>query len=146
MATRPVMIVGVDGSSAARDALDAAAKLARATDASLVAVHVAHLSGVLHVAPVTGSAALHAATELTADDVHVECELVLAAKDIRWTFEARHGDAATELRRAADEHDAACIVVGRHHHGLVARLLAGSVADRLVHEAQRPVVVVPPER
>jgi nucleotide-binding universal stress UspA family protein len=146
MGTRPVMIVGVDGSPAARDALGAAADLARVTQAFLVAVHVAHVPGVLHVAPASGSGSLHAATELTADEAHVDCELVLAGRDVAWTFEARHGDAATELRRAADDHDAACIVIGRHRHGLVSRLLLGSVGDRLVHHAQRPVVVVPAER
>lgn len=146
MPTRPVLIVGVDGSSAARGALRAAGELARAADACLVAVHVAHLPGALHVAPVSGSGALHAATELTADEVHVDCELVLAGKGVPWTFEARHGDAATELRRVADDHDAACIVVGRHPHWLVTRMFGVSVADRLVHAAQRPVVVVPPER
>lgn len=144
MPTHPVLIVGVDGSSAARKALWAAAELARATDASLVAVHVGDFPEALHVAPISGAGALQAATELAADAVHVDCELVLAGQDVPWTFEARRGDAAHELGRAAEDHDAACIVVGRHPHGLVTRVFGGSVADRLVRSAQRPVVVVPP--
>lgn len=110
-----------------------------------MAVHVAHVPGALDVAPVSGAGTLHAATVLTADEVHVDCEVALADQEVPWTFETRRGDPATELRRAADDHDAACIVVGHHRHGLVTRLLMGSVADRLVHDAPRPIIVVPPE-
>jgi nucleotide-binding universal stress UspA family protein len=74
----------------------------------------------------------------------LDCELVLAGHDIAWSFERRQGDAATELLRAADDHDATCVVVGRHGHRLITRVLMGSVTDRLVHHADRPVLVVPP--
>ncbi|MDP1818322.1 MAG: universal stress protein [Acidimicrobiales bacterium] len=144
MATHPVLIVGVDGSPAARHALGTAAKLAVASGACLVAVHVRQVPAIVYAAPVTGAGELAAANELAADHAHIDCELVLAGHDISWTFETRHGDAATELQRAADDHDAACIVVGRHGHRLVTRVLTGSVTGRLVHHAHRPVLVVPP--
>lgn len=146
MTTPPVVIVGVDGSPAARDALAVAAELAAATGASLVAVHVEHVPAAVYAAPAHGIGSLTAANDLAADHAHFDCELVLAGQSIPWTFETRHGKTAAELQRAADEHDAACIVVGRHRHGFVTRVLTGSVTERLVHCADRPVLVVPPQR
>lgn len=143
MATRPVLIVGVDGTPASRHALAAAADLAATTGAALIAVHVARLPAAVHAAPVTAAGELAAANDLAADHAHFDCELLLAGHDIAWTFQARHGDAATELQRAADDHDAAFIVVGQHRHRLVTRMLMRSVTDRLVHHAHRPVLVVP---
>ena len=52
--------------------------------------------------------------------------------------------AALALRRVADEHCAALIVVGCHGRGKVANVLLGSVAIQLAADAQCPVVVLPP--
>lgn len=144
MAARPVLVVGVDGSAAARHALNAAAELAAATAASLVAVHVMRVPVAAYVAPAAGAGELAVANELAADHAHFDCEPTLAGHDVPWTFETRHGDPATELQHAADAHAAACVVVGRHGHRLVTRVLTGSITDRLVHHAHRPVLVVPP--
>ncbi len=141
-----VLVVGVDGSPGGRHALAAAADLGAATGARLVAVHVEHVPAAVYAAPTIATGALAVANDLAADHAHVDCELALAGHDIAWTFETRHGDPATELQRAGDDHDAACIVVGRHGHRLLARVLTGSVTDRLVHHAHRPVLVVPPPR
>src|SRR3954468_5879412 len=64
-----------------------------------------------------------------------------------WEFRRLWGSPAQALQRAAEELDASLIVVGtraggRAHH--LEERLAGSVADRLVHRQQRPIVVVPP--
>lgn len=56
--------------------------------------------------------------------------------------DTRHGEVVTEICRAADEHDAAVIVVGSRDKGLLGRLLEPSVADGVVHRAHRPVLVV----
>lgn len=146
MTSPPVVIVGVDGSPAARDALAVAARLAAATGGSLVAVHVEHIPAAVYATPVHGSGSLTAANDLAADHAHFDCELILAGQNIPWTFETRHGKVAAELQHAADDHDAACIVVGRQSHRFVARALTGSVTKLLVHRADRPVLVVPPQR
>lgn len=140
----PVIVVGVDGSDASAAALATAARLAADTGHGIVAVHVAHLPGLVAATP----EALAAGTALTADDelagrCQLDCELALAGTGIAWAFEVRYGDPATELARAGNDHDA-CIVVGRHGHRFLGRVLLGSVADRLVHHASCPVLVVPP--
>jgi nucleotide-binding universal stress UspA family protein len=53
------------------------------------------------------------------------------------------GDAATEIGKEAARLRADFIVIGTHGHGLVARLLMGSVADKVVRHAERPVLLVP---
>jgi nucleotide-binding universal stress UspA family protein len=55
------------------------------------------------------------------------------------------GKIAPTILRIADEQDAALIVLGAGAHGRLGGLL-GSVAARVVHQAQRPVLVVPAPR
>ncbi len=59
---------------------------------------------------------------------------------------AEVGDPVEAIRQAAIDHRVSLIVVGSHHRGLLSRLIHGSVADDLVHEAPCPVLVVGPER
>ena len=55
---------------------------------------------------------------------------------------ATHHNAAVEIARFADEHDAEAIVCGSRGQGAVAGTLTGSVAMRLPHFAVCPVIVV----
>ena len=59
-----------------------------------------------------------------------------------WRFEVRAGDPAEDLERAAGERQADLLVVGGRGHTVVHRRLLGSVANRLLHQADRPVLVV----
>jgi nucleotide-binding universal stress UspA family protein len=56
---------------------------------------------------------------------------------------AESGDPAHRICQAADEHDVDLIVVGAHHKGVLRRLVDPSVSLEVVHEAHRPVLVVP---
>ncbi|HXT17506.1 MAG TPA: universal stress protein [Gemmatimonadaceae bacterium] len=53
-------------------------------------------------------------------------------------------DVAATLLHDLETHDAAFVVVATNAAGPVGRAIQGSVADRLVRESPRPVVVVPP--
>lgn len=53
------------------------------------------------------------------------------------------GDPAQEIVAAAAALGAAMIVMGTHGHGLAARLVMGSVADKVLRHADRPVLIVP---
>jgi nucleotide-binding universal stress UspA family protein len=53
------------------------------------------------------------------------------------------GDPASVLLRIAENLGADVLVVGRRGSSLVERLMLGSVADRLAHEATCPVLIVP---
>lgn len=72
---------------------------------------------------------------------------VLSDRGVAWHYEARRGDPADELCRAADEQDALLIVVGTRGEGLrvvVPRLLEPSVSHTVIRHQHRPVLVVPP--
>ena len=129
MSNRPVLIVGVDGGAGARHALGVAAELAGATGAALVAVHVAQVPAAVHMASGSAAAALVSAIDLAADHAHFDCELILAGRDVPWTFEARHGDTVTELLRAAEDHEACYTIVGRRRRVVVTRMLTRSVTE-----------------
>ncbi|MCZ7605404.1 MAG: universal stress protein [Planctomycetota bacterium] len=51
------------------------------------------------------------------------------------------GSPAREIADHAKRHKADLIVIGTHGHGAVARFFLGSVADRVVHESDCPVIV-----
>lgn len=53
------------------------------------------------------------------------------------------GDPVAAIVRAADEHHADVIVVGRHQRGWFAKLLEGSTSEDLVKHSDVPVLVVP---
>lgn len=55
------------------------------------------------------------------------------------------GDVAERIAAAAEEQDVDVIVVGSHTKGFLRRLVDPSVADRVVHTAHRPVLVVATE-
>ncbi len=53
------------------------------------------------------------------------------------------GDPASMIIAVCEDRDADLLVVGRRGAGLVERLIIGSVADRLAHDAPCPVMIVP---
>ena len=62
--------------------------------------------------------------------------------DLRQT--AHSGDAADEVLRVAQEVDASVIVIGLRKRSAVGKLLMGSVAQRILLDADRPVLAVKP--
>ena len=138
------IVVGVDGSERSLAALAAAVRLAAATGNRVVAVHVVHAHSPGTAAPVSGAGAIAVADDEATDRCHMDCELVLAGADVDWQFEARHGDPVTELARAAADHDAICVTIGR---SLRRRTIRGSrsTMKHLVHRCDRPVLIVPSE-
>jgi nucleotide-binding universal stress UspA family protein len=95
---------------------------------------------------------LHPAT-LDADDQAIVLGLAGAVRselgdgvDRPWTLRVLAGDPVHALTRLAEEVDARLLVVGAHPRGFghaIEGWLSGSVAARLAHEQDRPVVVVP---
>src|SRR6185503_4001208 len=54
------------------------------------------------------------------------------------------GDVVGTILQAIEEGDVACVVMATRAAGAIGRAIHGSVADRLVRESARPVVLVPP--
>ena len=123
------IVVGTDGSDHAQAAVDAAAELASATQASVEVV------GVHRFLPLDRAdlqQAVHdAATTLRDRGLHVEEHV-------------RRGDPALVLSDVADEQHARLIVVGAGERGKMARRLVGSVADFVAERAPCDVLIVRP--
>jgi nucleotide-binding universal stress UspA family protein len=69
----------------------------------------------------------------------------LRAAGVTHTSVLRLGRPGSELRAAAQEEDASLLVLGMSTRGTLTELLFGSSTRAVLHEAHRPVVVVPPD-
>lgn len=140
------IVIGFDGTVGSHAALFAAIELARATARDVVVVHVEHTPPIAAAGTAIGlgAGAMVQAEEAFAEVCRQNSADILDAANVRWTFEARKGNPADELTDAAAEHAASYIVVGRHGHHRLGRLLAGSVSQRLLHTARHPLLVIPP--
>ena len=134
------ILVAFDGSEAGRRALDWAARLAK--DEADSRVSVIGVAASLEAAPPIadavdpGSSLEKHRTELA------EAAGKLAAAGIPSDTLLKVGNPAEEIITAGDEGDFDMIVIGRTGaHGAI-RFLVGSVSDRVVRHANRPVMVV----
>ena len=135
------ILVAVDDSEPARWALDEAVRLAESLDARVSLVHV------IDVAPVL-------AAEFTFDDARNRPALVQAARELLRGLAARvpaerlgeqilrEGNAEKQIVAAAQDSCADLLVIGTHAHGLLGRVLLGSVAEAVVRHSICPVVTV----
>lgn len=154
------IVVGVDGSDRATHAVWWAVGEAgrRGCPVTLVRAHpvpmptVGYGWGPTVVPGSTVAATTHGPAMLLGDDrvrQHVEEALAVLADEVRAKApgpsvhtEVRDGRASEALRTAADEHDARLVVVGATGLSALPRAVLGSTAAELVHDADRPVVVV----
>jgi nucleotide-binding universal stress UspA family protein len=58
-------------------------------------------------------------------------------------IEVLHGNAVAEILKSADRLDADVIVMGTHGKGLLVHTFLGSVAEKVLQKAKRPVFVIP---
>jgi nucleotide-binding universal stress UspA family protein len=130
-------VVGYDGTEGARTALDVAVGLAAELSDGLVAVFaytVSRLGGEVRdyadAIREHGRGVLEEARRI-GREAGLEIELVM-----------RELPSAEALIAVADEHDARMIVVGSYGERPLRSALVGSTPTRLLHLAERPVLVV----
>jgi nucleotide-binding universal stress UspA family protein len=137
------IVVGVDGSEGALEALRFAIEEARARGASMAAINAWHVPPMAYGAgfvPTTVDfegyrTIAHSALERSLEEVDA------AGSGISVTTHVSEGQPAEVLLEAA--RDAALLVVGSRGLGGFRGLLLGSVSQQCVHHAPCPVVVVP---
>ena len=129
------IILGYDGSEAARRALDRVAELANGGSVTVVAA--------VHVMPQFG----RAPSQIDPDEIDErrrelhEAKAALEAKGIEAHAVEAHGDPAEAIIEAAEK-GADLVVVGTRGANLASRVLLGSVSTKVVHEAPCDVLVV----
>ena len=137
------ILVATDGSVSSAEAVQFGVELASEHEAELIFVHVVPA---LDVVPATGfglcGAFPHEPTgadrALLEDAASVAMEHGIVA-----TTALLRGDTVDEIVAYADTRDVDAIVVGSRGQGGVTAALLGSVSRGVLHEARRPVVVVP---
>lgn len=145
MSTSKRLLVATDFSGTSQEALRVARDMALALGARVQLLHViadpARLPWTIDAGP--------AIVELE-DSWRQQAERSLQqARDTagflpeRTEMAVAMGDPAREIVAAAAALHADLIVLGTHGHGLVARLVMGSVADKVLRHADRPVLIVP---
>lgn len=129
------ILIGFDGSDQARDALALARLLGRASGARLVAACV--------YPPVTLLARPDLADWQAAVRKGAEDSLAAVGDDAVERRVIESQSAARGLHDAAEEIEADLVVVGSCHRSRLGRVLAGSVAERLLHGAPCAVALAP---
>ncbi len=140
-----VIVVATDGSEQSVRAANVAAAIARHNGARLFIVTVVRPPegwwGIVGSPPPAESLG-----NALADAQRAVLEKTIAAIDLSGVdHEAVEevGDPANQLATFAEANEADLLVIGQRGAGLVERIMVGSVADRVVHIAKRPVLVVP---
>lgn len=131
------IVVGYDGSDGGHAALDEAIKVAGELGGSILVVYAYEkiLSG--------GELAdLDAAVQARGDALLAEAGAHAAERGITCKTQYVEGRPADALVAAADAADARFIVVGSYGERPLKGALVGSTPYRLIHLAERPVIVV----
>jgi nucleotide-binding universal stress UspA family protein len=141
------ILVSFDESEPAERALQRAADLAEALDATLVVAAIAVPpvpGGIDAVFPGTSERfASEATEELDLADQHLDhARRRLEGRAVRVDFVSDAGAPAERILELADERDADLIVVGIEEAGLLERLLEGSTADDVARRTRRDVLIV----
>lgn len=140
-----VIVVGVDGSDSSIDATRVAVDLARARSAKLYVVTVVRPPegwwGIVGSPPTA-----EALGDTLSDAQRDVLDRALRAVDlsgIDYETQEEIGEPSSRLIGICENVDADILVVGRRGAGLFRRMVVGSVANHVVHEAPCPVLVVP---
>lgn len=140
-----IVVVGVDGSDPSIDAARTAALVALRADAKLLIVTaVRNPEGWWGVvgSPPPAEAMANAMAEAQKEVL----DTTVAALDldgVEWDTSEEIGDPPAALVNFCAATDADLLVVGRRGAGLIHRMVLGSVADRVAHDAPCPVLIVP---
>jgi nucleotide-binding universal stress UspA family protein len=132
--------LAVDGSKYSEKAVELAKQLASAGSDEVVVTHVTELLPArFQTYPGLDSELDQEAMELTKGYV---AELEGAGIKARAELQsAQYGGVARVLTNLAEDLDAGLIVMGSHGRGDLTALLLGSVAHKVLHLSQRPVLI-----
>jgi nucleotide-binding universal stress UspA family protein len=137
------IVVGVDGSSAGKHALEWTARMAKTLHAQVIAVYALDLPVALpdpYAIPFYLDDKWRAG--LQSDFENKWCRPLKTAK-VPYRTILEEGRPASVILDVAQREKAELIVVGRRGRGEVAELLLGSVSHEVVLHSKRPVLLVP---
>ncbi|MCQ6271050.1 universal stress protein [Pseudarthrobacter sp. R1] len=148
------IIVGVEWNFS-EHLIRTAASLAASLEEHLICAFVDPASYLTEWAPVHQRAALsldpinNEEAEFPSEQLQQKLQAILGSPGQTWSIRVLNGDVCKALSRLAENADASLLVVGAGRPGSLAwldRVLEGSVSATLIHQQQRPVLIVPEPR
>jgi len=135
------ILVAVDASPAALQAVECARKLAKLTDATVLLVHAyPKVHGYLGEPNLSEAIANHVAKARELVEPLAES---LEADGVKTIVEILEGPPTDAILRVADARNVDLIVMGARGLGSVSSLLLGSVSQKVMAHATCPVLLVP---
>jgi nucleotide-binding universal stress UspA family protein len=126
------ILIAIDGSKSADKALQHAATLAKATDATKISLVYVAESGLFKLNP-------EAAKQI---GKHILARAARKVKDMKVDQKTGSGDPARVITDVAEKEDYDVIVMGNKGRGGVKRFLLGSVSDHVLHYSNHAVFIV----
>jgi nucleotide-binding universal stress UspA family protein len=141
------VVLASDGSEHARHAAAFAGRFPLPEGAEVVLLHVVRPHTMRSLLPAHREGHVDAATEIDRRQREAAEALLAAARTelgerIPVQTTIRDGDPATEILRCAADHKADLVIAGARGVSLIQGLITGSVADRLLKEAECSVLIV----
>ena len=135
------ILIALDGSDTAKQAIPIAVDLAKADKAKIVIAHVEERMATKGRAPLhTDEDQIQADLETLVEDLEDQgIEATIELGDVM----AGGSGVAHAIADIAEKSHADLIVAGTRGHSPIEGLLVGSVTTRLLHIAKQPVLVVP---
>ncbi|HET9121002.1 MAG TPA: universal stress protein [Solirubrobacterales bacterium] len=135
------ILIALDGSDTAKQAIPIALELAKADKARVVIAHVEERMATKARAPLhTDEDQIQAELEILVEDLEDQgIEATIELGDVM----AGGSGVAHAIADIAQKSNADLIVAGTRGHSPIEGLLVGSVTIRLLHIAKQPVLVVP---
>ncbi|QRN98119.1 universal stress protein [Archangium violaceum] len=135
------ILVAVDGTPVAREAARVGLELAGRVGARVTLVHVLPTS--VAEGETADFAAFERACEDYANGLLAEVHPGHGRNGPMTDQVVLHGEPAEAISKAAEAEDVDMVIVGTRARGTLARTLLGSVADTLLRQCPKPLMVVP---
>ncbi|MGZ3459830.1 MAG: universal stress protein [Archangium sp.] len=135
------MLVAVDSTEVAREAARVGLDLAGRVGARVTLVHV--LPPSVAEGETADFAAFERACEDYASGLLAEMRQLTGRSGPPIDIAVLHGEPAEAISKAAEAADVDLVIVGTRARGALARTLLGSVADTLLRQCPKPLMVVP---
>jgi|TARA_R110000803_G_scaffold136893_1_gene203939 nucleotide-binding universal stress UspA family protein len=139
-------LVAVDGSDCSLRAADRAVNLAKQTHASVTFLTVKDWS---YLQPMVLEGAAPIILDQAAEELHTRTHVLVPLiekyqdSDLEIKAELVWGDPSSEIQTKIKELRANMLFIGRQGRSRIADILLGSIANKLAHQADIPIVLVP---
>jgi nucleotide-binding universal stress UspA family protein len=152
IATPSRVIVPLDGSGLSQTAVQPATEIAKAAGAEIVFIEVLRLPllgvGVAGIEYGAGDYAGDLGIDSQKQEISQYLQRFVSEAEesgLKATASIRTGSPAQQIVEEAGETENSIVVMGSHGAGGLKRWVVGSVADKVIRSARRPVLVIPPK-